>query len=223
MYTPCTVVNLNGDCMYILTLMFAAFVACAPLSYLNRASRAKAHNTPVSAAQKQTCTKDCEYKIVGKSTPAINATLQRKFLTDFLKNKRYQSAYALFSYSGWADVGQLMIVVDKKANGRLTYIPPNKTNYSITIKFSSKQFLTDLMPRFETFGSLPDYTPKVLDGLEYEYLRAERLDANTAVVHDRVYMVIPHTSKDPRYSLLISSFNKFKDSLLAPPKKGKTL
>ena len=221
-------VNLNGDCMYKITLTFTLFAAClaacAPSSYLNRASRAKAHNISTSAAQKQTCKQDCDYKIVGKSTPAINSALQRKFLTDFLKNKKYQYAYALFSYSGWANVGQIMIVVDKKANGRLTYIPPNKTNYSITMKFSSnKRFVTDLMPKFETFSELPDYTPKVLDGLEYEYLRAERLNADTAVVHDRVYMVLPHTSKDPRYNLLISSFNKFKNSLLAKPKKGKTL
>lgn len=216
----------------LITLLCAvgliASVACAPLSYLNRTSRAKAQNTPAKNkstddARKQICTKDCEYKIVGKSTPTINSAMQKKFLTDFLKNKRYHFAYALFSYSGWSDAGQIMILTDKKGNGRLIYYPPNKTNYSTTITFSSKRFLVDLMPKFKLFSSLPDYTPKVLDGLEYEYLRAERLNPTTAVVHDRVYMRVPHTSKNPQYRLLISSFKKFKDSLLPVKKKPTTL
>ena len=213
--------------MHTLTLMSATClvvsVACTPVSYLDIHSKAKARSASTDAQQRQACTDNCEYKITGKSTPTINAAMQKKFLIDFLKNKRYQYAYALFSYSGWANVGQIMIMTDKNANGRIIYYPPNNTSYSITAKFSRKQFITDMMPKFKFFSSLPDYTPEVLDGLEYEYLRAERVNAKTATVHDRVYMRIPHTSRNQKYNLLISSFNKFKDSLLPAKKHRKTL
>ena len=169
-------------------------------------SKAAKERSAEQAAQQNTST----WKVNGEDKARIQADLQEAFFAKIMKNKDYHEGYALFSYGGWSNEGQTMILCKQDDSGDIIYIAPNTTTELPAHSFSEAN-LVQLRASLQV-ENLYDFTPKVFDGIEYEYVHAVKRDDNSLDVKTRIYMKVPSlaTGKPNRYLQIITAFDTFK-------------
>ncbi len=140
----------------------------------------------------------------------IQARTQEDFFAKVMKSEDYHEGYALFSYGGWSNAGQTMILCKQDDSGSIIHIAPNTTTELRAHDFS-KASLVRLRDSLQV-ENLHDFTPKVFDGIEYEYVHAVKRDDNNLDVKTRLYMKVPRLAKGKpnRYLQIVAAFNTFK-------------
>lgn len=156
----------------------------------------------------------CQYqtRIESKGRPRIQSKLQYEFLNKILQTDDYQEGFALFSYSGWSDRGQVMIF-RKKSDADVSYYRPNTRNnpqQKTIVLAELNNFVGNLID-----DDLHDFLPKVYDGIEYEYVHARKTAKMQVEVVTRVYMKMPSLSKSKpnRYLQIVDLFVTLVDKL----------
>ena len=149
----------------------------------------------------------CQHRarIENRGRPRIQSKLQHQFLNKILQTDDYLEGFALFSYSGWSDRGQVMIF-RKKFHADVSYYRPNTRD--------NPQQKTLIQADFNNFTNnlnsdgLHDFLPKIYDGIEYEYLHARKTNDEQVEVVARVYMRMPSLSrsKPNRYLQIVDVF-----------------
>ena len=141
----------------------------------------------------------------------IQKDMQESFFAKIMKSKDYNEGYALFSYGGWSNEGQVLILCKADNSGDIIYIVPNTTK-ELTAHSFTKTNLEQLRADLKGADSLNDFTPKVFDGIEYEYVHAIKQDNNNLNVKTRIYMKVPSLAKgDPNpYLQVVAAFSSFK-------------
>ena len=159
--------------------------------------------------------KASSWKVNDEGTARIQSDLQQEFFAKIMKSKDYQEGYALFSYGGWSNEGQTMILCQADGSGNIVHIAPNSTKELPTHNFSQAN-LTQLRASLPT-GNLYDFTPKVFDGIEYEYVHAVKQDDSNLNVKTRIYMKVPSLAqaKPNHYLQIVNAFNIFKQEFYA--------
>lgn len=140
----------------------------------------------------------------------IQADMQDTFFAKIMKSKDYYQGYALFSYGGWSNEGQIMILCYKDSSGDIIYVIPNSKKELASQKFTKSSL--DKLRTSLAVGKLNDFKPKVFDGIEYEYVHAIRTSATALDVETRVYMKVPSLYKgEPNlYLQVVNAFSNFR-------------
>ena len=151
------------------------------------------------------------WKVNDSRQARIQAAMQESFFAKIMKSKDYDEGYALFSYGGWSNDGQILILCKADDSGDIIYIAPNTTKELTTHNFT-KTNLEQLRANLKRSATLSDFTPKVFDGIEYEYVHAIKQDNNNLDVKTRLYMKVPSLAKgDPNpYLQVVVAFSNFK-------------
>lgn len=174
--------------------------------------RGKSRTDNAVQVKRRKCISGCEnkYQIKDIGIPRLKTKMQESFFLKILQNKDYIEGFALFSYGGWSDKGQIMVLRNANANGDIIYIAPNSDKEMSSHSFVQNE-LRELTRHLAVKG-LPDFLPKVFDGIEYEYVRARKKDNDTLEVTARIYMKTPSLSEDNpnRYQQIVDAFFAFK-------------
>ena len=156
----------------------------------------------------------CQYlaRIGGKDRPRIQNKLQTEFLNSILQTADYLEGFALFSYSGWSDRGQVMIF-RKKSNADVSYYRPNTRNNPQRKTIVQADF-NNLISNLNS-DDLRDFLPKIYDGIEYEYVHARKTPKDQVEVVTRIYMRMPSLSKSKpnRYLQIVDVFRRLVEKL----------
>lgn len=150
------------------------------------------------------------WKVNDEGEARIQVAMQEAFFAKIMKSKDYHEGYALFSYGGWSNEGQTMILCKRDDSGDIVHIAPNTTQ-----ELTSHSFTQASLTRLRTslkVGKLRDFTPKVFDGIEYEYVHALKRDDRTLDVKTRIFMKVPSLAPDKPnlYLQIVAGFDVFK-------------
>ena len=150
------------------------------------------------------------WRIDDQGKPRLQARIQESFFAKIMQNKDYLEGYALFSYGGWSNNGQTMVLCKEDDSGDIIHIAPNTSKELATHSFS-KASLDRLRSSLRDID-LADFTPKVFDGIEYEYVHAVKRGDNTLNIKTRIYMKVPSLfrGKSNPYLQIVAAFDGFK-------------
>jgi hypothetical protein len=145
------------------------------------------------------------------SEPQLQQDWQRDFLTVFHKQGQdWQFAYALFTSGGWSNDGQILIFGAPGKGGKIMYGAPNSKAIDSELTIPAGDF-DGLAAKLKDFSSLSDLETGVMDGIQYEYVSAERNKSGEIKIIKRVYMNNPGIGKPaPEHSQLVDLFKPFK-------------
>lgn len=171
---------------------------------------AQLNSAKQSAQQTQQKSSYSTWKVNDDGKARVQAAMQESFFAKIMKSKDYHEGYALFSYGGWSNEGQTLILCKKDDSGDITYIAPNTTK-----ELTSHSFTQDSITQLRTnlkVGKLHDFIPQIFDGIEYEYVHAVKRDDNNLDIKTRIYMKVPSLAKDKPnpYLQIITAFDSFK-------------
>ena len=120
-------------------------------------------------------------------------------------------AWALFSYGGWSDNGQLWFFEGDK-NG--FYVGPNqKTHKTFPLP---KDKHSEIVTKLSALPQLPDLmpTPPIFDALEYEFVAWKKIKGKQICITHRSYMMDPQILRErmtiQAHQDLIDLFGKLK-------------
>ncbi len=189
------------------------------LGMSNTCNNGNSPSSPAAAAQlndaEQTTPQDDRntWEVNDDGRARIQAAMQEAFFAKLMKSKDYYEGYALFSYGGWSNEGQTMILCKQDGSGDITHIAPNTTKELASHSFTQAS-LERLRLSLEV-GGLQDFTPQVFDGIEYEYVHVIKRDDGNLDVKTRVYMKVPSLApgKLNPYLQIVAAFNTFKQEL----------
>ena len=164
----------------------------------------------LSSAEQAAQQSQLTWKVNDAGKARIQADMQEAFFAKIMKSKDYHEGYALFSYSGWSNEGQTIVLCKKDDSGDIIRIAPNDTKELPTHSFTQAS-LTQLRSRLNVVN-LPDFTPKIFDGIEYEYVHAVKRDDNNLDIKTRIYMKVPSLAKEKPnpYLQIVTAFDTFK-------------
>ena len=150
------------------------------------------------------------WKVNDSRQARIQKEMQESFFAKIMKSKDYDEGYALFSYGGWSNDGQILILCKADNSGDIIYIAPNTTK-ELTAHNFTKTNLEQLRAELTQAATLNDFTPKVFDGIEYEYVHAIKQDNNNLDIKSRLYMKVPSLAKgNPNpYLQVVAAFSSF--------------
>lgn len=157
------------------------------------------------------------WKVSDEGEARIQAAMQEAFFAKIMNSKDYHEGYALFSYGGWSNEGQTMILCKQNDSGDIVHIAPNTTK-----ELTSHSFTQASLARLRTslkVGKLQDFMPKVYDGIEYEYVHAIKRDDRNLDVKTRIYMKVPSLAMDKPnlYLQIVAGFDIFKQEFYDKP------
>ena len=150
------------------------------------------------------------WKVNDEGKARIQIAMQESFFAKIMKSKDYNEGYALFSYGGWSNEGQTMILCKQDDSGDVIYIAANTTKELTSHSFTQAS-LKRLRIRLK-IGNLQDFTPKVFDGIEYEYVHAVKRNDSNLDIKTRIYMKVPSLAKGKPnlYLRIVAGFDTFK-------------
>lgn len=140
--------------------------------------------------------------------PRIAKKWQEAFLDVMQKDPRkIVRGWAMFSYGGWSDQGQIMIFEAGDGSFFVNTVPAGsrKLDPERVVKKSDLSQIFDLAAEWQKLG---DWQSDVMDGIQFEYVVAER-KGEKPVVSKRVFMNNPHLSPIAAgHQNLVSTFQK---------------
>jgi hypothetical protein len=187
--------------MSISTLLMFIITACGGISESIRAADNK--TPPTTEIDKKLETKLKE--------PQLQKEWQEKFLELFNKQPKTQKvAFALFSYGGWSNDGQVLLFGEEGKGGVSMYAKPGSKEVDITKNLTAAEF-DSFTANSKNFQNLADVDTGVMDGLQFEYVRAVKDDKGQIKVIQRVFMNNPGIGKPaPQHTDLVKLFSLFK-------------
>ena len=178
----------------------------------------------LSGAEKGKAPKDKNKNTVGeKSTgnesvtePRVQEIWQKNFY-DILSKEAAPStqAWALFSYGGWADQGQIMIFVDRNKSAKTFLVDTGSKTVNDKKDFSEKTF-QNFIKSLDEFSSLKDYESNVMDGVQWEYVLAHIDENSVPHFQKRVFMNNPGVNEQGKnHAKLVQQFLELRTKLQA--------
>jgi hypothetical protein len=113
-------------------------------------------------------------------------------------------AYGLFSEGGWADAGQIMVIVGKDKPGRVLVVKPGRKKVEVDRPLTALEWAA-LKPILADSSTLASIDATAFDALTFELAHAVKASDGT-VIDRRVFYCNPGTKQAPRHEALISAF-----------------
>ncbi|MEZ4741668.1 MAG: hypothetical protein R3B45_04350 [Bdellovibrionota bacterium] len=134
--------------------------------------------------------------------PHIQINWQNQFIDIFKQKSQYKHAWALFSYSGWANEGQFLVFGNEKQTGIAMLANPSskKINKEVNV---SKEAIKYFFNSSTKFSKYEDFDTGIMDGVQYEYVHAEKKKDGTIEIKKRIYMNNPGAVKSGENHLQI--------------------
>ena len=188
-----------------LLLLITTLTACYSSHTHESISPAQLYSAEQTASQTSPT-----WKVNDSRKARIQEDMQESFFAKIMKSKDYDEGYALFSYGGWSNEGQILILCKANDSGDIIYIAPNTTK-ELTAHSFTKTNLEQLRTDLKEADSLNDFVPKVFDGIEYEYVHVIKQDNSNLNVKARLYMKVPSLAKgNPNlYLQVVAAFSNF--------------
>ena len=160
------------------------------------------------------CFADCKYNVKGDVQYNVSSDLFLKFLIKIMENNNYNAGYALFSYGGWSDAGQMMVYYNQDSlDGQLDYHPPNDQERLFIYPLKDR-ILASTIKKLN-IGDLPDFKPDIFDGVEYEFISVQKIGDHTVSITSRIFMRMPWVSKNGKYKHIVETFHELKNQFKA--------
>lgn len=145
-----------------------------------------------------------------KSDARVGAQWQKDMLTKLESDPAgFSEAFGLFSEGGWADAGQVMVLVtaDKKAL-KLNLVPANGKAIVGDRALTSPELKT-IEAAAKTAQSLSDIDIESFDGLIFEYVHAIKTNGK-ATVDKRFFVRNPGVKAMPDHDKVINAFQELR-------------
>jgi uncharacterized membrane protein len=136
-------------------------------------------------------------------TPRISKSWHKHFTEELSNNSSAKQGWALFSYGGWANDGQIL-VYDLGDKVKIEYASPGLRTTMLN-ELKTKTTKVDLTP-LEKYSTLKSIDETVFDSLNYEYVHINK--SKNEATH--IFMRAGRFEKYPAHSKLIGFLNKFK-------------
>lgn len=130
-----------------------------------------------------------------------------ELFTNKLFSTKHDTAVGLglFSYGGWSDNGQRFIIISEENKFELFYGTPNSTKID-QHEILSKGDLKEFINLFWAFKELDNYDSGAFDGIQYEFIQAEKKDG-VIFIKKRVFMNNPGlTPEGKKHAELIETY-----------------
>ena len=98
-------------------------------------------------------------------------------------------AHGLFSYGGWSDNGQRILIITAAREGELYFGKIGSSHITSQQKIVGKS-VSEALHTIGSLQNLPDYDGSAFDGIQYEYVYATKVD-NVVTIKKRVFMNNP--------------------------------
>ena len=155
----------------------------------------------------------CTKKLLSETKPSNRPITYKARVAEnwhhYFTKKLYEDdeiteGWALFSYGGWANDGQIMVF--RRNKDLLVEIAGIGLPTESSNELLKKQLKND-MPDMSQFAKLGHIEESVFDSLNFEYLHIEK---NTSKV-EHVFMRAADLKKYPKHMKLISKMQKFRN------------
>lgn len=113
-------------------------------------------------------------------------------------------AYGLFSAGGWADAGQVMIIVHKTKAPRLLVVQTGHAKVDIDRSLTAEEWKT-LQPLTADAATLSSIDVTAFDALEFEFAHASKPPSGAAIDRRFYYLNAGHKNA-ARHEALIAAF-----------------
>jgi hypothetical protein len=135
----------------------------------------------------------------------VQKAMQALFMLFLQDAAQGTEAWALFSYGGWADEGQITVILTDSKKAELALAKPNSNSFGTHVSLPNSS-IAALQQKTATFDALPDRTAAVFDAIEYEYVHVVR-EGQQWTVKARVLMHMVE-DKDPAspYADILATF-----------------
>jgi hypothetical protein len=133
------------------------------------------------------------------------------FVKKLNEDKSIKKAWALFSYGGWADDGQLMLFKNKD---RLTIerVPQGVKRLKID-QIKTTASAEDPSEKLAKFDDLKDVDEVVFDTLNFEYVSIDRTSSLTSPKITHVFIRTADFKKHPIHTNLIGSLKSYEKEI----------
>jgi hypothetical protein len=142
----------------------------------------------------------------------------KKFVDEFRKSEKYQKAWGLFSYGGWADKGQFWVFAEKEFPSVVFY---SSYQYSRSVyqdgkmkykrHFVSSQHSKNFFTFFSrNFNLLKDFHVKSFDAIKYQVVVLEKSSNKNYILYKKIIYFDDPSLKPKQssgYSKIIKMFN----------------
>ena len=141
-----------------------------------------------------------------RQAPRIQTEWQKQFLEKMSKEAVNDShAWALFSYGGWADQGQIMIISNKPGTASVFFVDPARSEIGQTKYFSTKRLET-FNATIQKYYKLENFESQAMDGINWEFVHAYKDKTGKSFAVQRVFMNNPAIAGAPEHSKLVEEF-----------------
>ena len=147
------------------------------------------------------------YMLLEKAAgPTVQVSLQKEQLSLWGDPKStVQEVWALFTYGGWSDRGQIWITLDHKGAYELSYMEPSRDHLPPKVTPLSTEQVAKISPLGEQFSHLQDFQSVALDGIQYEFIHLVKVEE--AFYLRRIFMNNPeHFPESKNHHEAIKSF-----------------
>lgn len=129
------------------------------------------------------------------------------FIKRLNEDKTLKKGWALFSYGGWADAGQVMMY--QKGDKLLVDSAPMGLRVSDESKLQKKSLMVDPTTKLLKFSRLKDIDEVVFDSLNYEYVAIDKTSKSSKPNVTHIFMRAGDFSKYPEHLNLIKTIKTF--------------
>lgn len=132
---------------------------------------------------------------------------QESFLELIQKQAQPETeAWALFSYSGWADSGQIIVFTNKEQQPQAFFANPGSKEVNHEKAFSTEDFQS-FVSSLEKFNSLKDFQMQAMDGTQWEFVHVFLNSQAQVEIKQKVFMNNPGlTEEGMQHSELVKTF-----------------
>lgn len=138
-----------------------------------------------------------DHQIAKKVPPARVAPFWQDFAQKQFKSGLYDEGWGIFSYGGWSDAGQVILLKKKGAGTKLIVGKPNSKEVEFERQLTHDEF-NKIEPHLQKIPELRDIELTMFDGIVYEFSYLKKpLTENpeSDPVQHRVYYKNPGTQQ----------------------------
>ncbi len=171
--------------------------------------------TPKKAADIKLADQSAKPERAGGDMEARVAPYWQQVMTGRMDSGGFDEAWGVFSYGGWSDAGQMMLLHNIKNPEKALLIVGKPNRQEIDFERSiDLQELKTLIPKLDGIKKLEDVDLPMFDGLVFEMAYAQRVAASgkpKATIVKRVYYKNPGTKqKFPGHDEILELAQKLK-------------
>lgn len=147
--------------------------------------------------------------------PRVSDDWQKK-MGELLRDTSAHDAWGLFSYGGWSNAGQVIVLLSDDRKTRDVYVASPNRQPTVADALKPKRSLKDaelasIEVAIKNAVTLQDIDIEMFDGLEFELVHMTKsADGKAIAVTKRVYVRDPGNKPHPEHQAVMSAFAALK-------------